>query len=225
MKYWLRLVLHLLVLSLAVSCDDHNSAHATGNGSSPQYVSFEELRTPPNLPIKVLTERALRLSVRAKEARARAQCNYTEDFDIASSSKRRLVQLALCAINDCDEAQKLLVDEWASWWDSINVTVPFDERLNVDRFLVYARARLDDKLIATPEIIEFERKLDLKYVAAFLARKTRRKKADGESGKVCIHVEHDSPFYRGGLDAASTFLIELPESGIYSDYICAPVNA
>lgn len=202
MNYWLHLISQVIFLSSTVSCEERND--------------FKEIDSQINPQLNDATR---------VDTTEQAQQDYVEELEIADSKETRLLQLARCAIKYCDPAQNALVECWADWWDYLSATSLTDERLEPERFLIYARARFEKRIPATALLEEFERILDQKYVLAFLARKSRRKEADDGSGLVCIDVKHTSPYYPIGLINSKEALIEIPASGTYTVTTCSQVRA
>lgn len=187
----------------------------------PQLVSFADLGGEEIVLEKKLKDAAIELQLEADREWQDAVKSFPKRYEIAQSRPKRLVQLALCVIKQCDAEHTGLVTRWATWWDAMTPAIPFDTRLIYDRFLPYARARLGGQIKQTPSILEFERVLDKDYIVAFLKREARHRLEEGNPGVVCIDVTHDSSFYLARLNVSNLTLIGVPERGHHVVTVCS----
>lgn len=115
---------------------------------------------------EVLHRDAQRLQEAAKRDLSFAKKVLHESALVDRTQPGRLLLLAAHAIEDPALLENtVLVRKWASWWFNAHKPVPYDTRLNAERFLTYVVDRLFDRSNPTSEEMHFDKELDHEYVS------------------------------------------------------------
>lgn len=162
MKTFLIVLASCLVASAQVQLTDYEALEKfESNFSEP---SFLGLLLGPNLDLSALLKEAIRLQNAADEMRHFAIKLYKPGVAIAPSVGARLLKMAQVAfICPTLIESKVFVPQWAKWWSEWNDSVPFDTRLDADRFIAYVLSRLHHRIFGSEHVLEFEERLDQQY--------------------------------------------------------------
>lgn len=86
------------------------------------------------------------------------------ETDIAKSQFARFFYMGQQALLDPRLIEnRVFVPQWAEWWGESHRAVPYDTRLDADRFVAYLVERAHGRILTTADITNFENKLDEQY--------------------------------------------------------------
>lgn len=118
---------------------------------------------------EVLHREAERLQLIADNSRRLAIEFFLSEFSLGQSRQARIIKMALEALTTSGLFEsRVILPKWVAWWSKSNKPVPYDTRLDADRFMAYAIERLHGRLVDTSDILELEKDLDSLYVDELL---------------------------------------------------------
>lgn len=123
----------------------------------------------PNSP-EVLHRTATYLQNNADDIRQLLSTVDVLSVPIANTRQARILKMSFAALLDLKLIEsRVFLPQWVKWWDSKNKLIPFDTRLDADRFAAYAIERMHGRL--SDKVDQFEQIFDEQYLEALSHQK------------------------------------------------------
>lgn len=115
----------------------------------------------PDSP-ELLHRTAIRLQNSANSARRFLSNENVLSHLVAKTRQSRLLKMACVTILDPKLTEsRVFLPQWVKWWNSKNNPIPYDTRLDVDRFVAYVIEQIHDDLSKAAD--QFEQDFDERY--------------------------------------------------------------
>lgn len=116
---------------------------------------------------EALIKEARRLKMKAQKEVELVKVLYVPNEPLDDTVPGRLLQIAAEAVTNPQLLEnREFVPMWAVWWQKSHKLIPYDMRLDAERFLGYIMDRLSNRLVKASSLLAFERDFDEEYVRA-----------------------------------------------------------
>lgn len=129
----------------------------------PRFVASDKLA---GLDVRAPEVYQQKLKLGAQALRRLAERQFCSGVLPKPTREGRLLQMAFESVVDpSSRASQRVIKLWKAWWDKTFPEIPYDSRLDADRFLEYILARLHGVIKSTGEIDSFEKAADEAYLS------------------------------------------------------------